>query len=396
MNILFVTNKNVYPLIGGIERITYVLAQAFTNLYQYKCYSLYTQENAQGKTTDDVFAGKYLLNKEADEAEQVADCIQKWQIDIIIAQGADGAVNSRMPMLREAVNRAKRGKLLFVFHNMPGFELVKMDWAVLLSRIAHGSNIKANLKLVMMQILQTIAPKLCKKIIAPKYINPYVAADKVVLLSDKFIDSYNDFVQGDISKYAVVNNMLSYDFVTDEKVTDKQKEVVVVARMEERQKRISYALRIWRMVQKQHEDWTLNIVGYGEDLEYYKRLAQKWDLTHIRFEGLQAPLPYYRRASIFMMVSSFEGWGLTITEAQQCGCVTIAFDSFGAAQDIITDKQNGYLIPDKDINGYAKGLSDLMDNEDLRTEISNHSMESCRRFSAENIAKQWNQLFESL
>lgn len=396
MNILFVTNKNVYPLIGGIERITYVLAQAFSNLYQYKCYSLYTQENAQGKTTDDVFVGKYLLNKETDEAEQVAACIQKWQIDIVIAQGADGAVNSRMLMLRKAIDKVKRGKLLFVFHNMPGLELVKMDWAILLSRIVQGANIKANLKLVMMQILETIAPKLCKKIIAPKYINPYVAADKVVLLSDKFIDGYNDFVQGNISKYAVVNNMLSYDFVTDEKVTDKQKEVVVVARMEERQKRISYALRIWRMVQKQHEDWTLNIVGYGEDLEYYKRLAQKWKLTHIRFEGLQAPLPYYRRASVFMMVSSFEGWPMTLIEAQQCGCVTVAFDSFGAAQDIVTDKQNGYLIPDKDINGYAKVLSELMDSEDLRNRISKNGMESCRRFSAENIAKQWNQLFESL
>ena len=63
MNILFVTNKNVYPLIGGIERITYVLAEAFRQIYEWKSYSLFTQENDLNQTTNDVFAGKYLLSE---------------------------------------------------------------------------------------------------------------------------------------------------------------------------------------------------------------------------------------------------------------------------------------------------------------------------------------------
>lgn len=62
MNILFVTNKNVYPLIEGIERITYVLASAFSHLYGWDCHSLYTQENNLNKTTDDVFKTKHLLS----------------------------------------------------------------------------------------------------------------------------------------------------------------------------------------------------------------------------------------------------------------------------------------------------------------------------------------------
>ena len=45
-----------------------------------------------------------------------------------------------------------------------------------------------------------------------------------------------------------------------------------------------------------------------------------------------------------MMTSSFEGWGLTLTEAQQYGCVPLAFHSFASLTDIITDKVNGFAI----------------------------------------------------
>ena len=43
MNILFITNKNVNPVIGGIERITYVLAEAFARLHGHRCFSAFTQ-----------------------------------------------------------------------------------------------------------------------------------------------------------------------------------------------------------------------------------------------------------------------------------------------------------------------------------------------------------------
>ena len=66
------------------------------------------------------------------------------------------------------------------------------------------------------------------------------------------------------------------------------------------------------------------------------------------------PEPYYNEASIFMMTSSFEGWGLTLTEAQQYGCVPLAFRSFASLTDIITDKVNGFAIPNDDISLYIK------------------------------------------
>ena len=391
MNILFVTNKNVYPLIGGIERITYSVAEALRNIYGMHCYSLYTQENKFGETTTDVFEGKECLNA-ANQVEQIATYIHKNEIHVVIAQGSDARVNQLMPQLREAVIQCAGVKLLFVYHQMPGFELVPMDWATLWNRLWYGDK-KAALRQMLIQSIQTVVPMLAEKMVCPKYKMPYDKADKVVLLSDGFISQYNHFVKGDENRYAVINNMLS--FLTAEiKQTEKQKEILVVSRLDERQKRIKHALKIWRKAYQ--PDWYLRIVGYGEEMKYYQSLAEKWKLKNISFEGLQNPLPYYQNASIFLMVSAFEGWGLTITEAQQCGCVPIAFDSYSAVHDIIDNERNGIIVPEGDIDTYASQLQKLMNDPEELRRLSDNARKDCMRYSRENIAKQWKTLLENL
>lgn len=391
MSILFVTNKNVYPLIGGIERITYSVAEALRNIYGMRCYSLYTQENKFGETTTDVFEGKECLGGK-DQAEQIAAYIKGNAIKVVIAQGSDARVNELMPQLRDAVDKCPGVRLLFVYHQMPGFELVPMDVPTLWDRMLHG-NAKAALRQMLIQTIHAIVPSLAEKMVANKYKMPYDKADKVVLLSDGFIAQYNHFVRGEESRYAVINNMLSFPAaaIKDE---EKQKEILVVSRLDERQKRIKHALRVWRKAYQ--PDWCLHIVGYGEDMKYYQTLAEKWHLQNISFEGLQNPLPYYQKASIFLMVSAFEGWGLTITEAQQCGCVPIAFDSYSAVHDIIDSGKNGIIVPEGDIDGYARALRALMNNPEELQRLSDNARKDCMRYSRENIAKQWKTLLENL
>lgn len=389
MNILFVTNKNVYPLIGGIERVTYSVAEALRNIYGMRCFSLYTQENKLGKTTEDVFDRKECLGT-ADQVRQVVHYLQEEAIDVVIAQGSDSRVNNLMPLLREAVNQFKGVKLLFVYHQMPGFELVPMDGATLWNRLMHG-NKAAAIKQIATQIILSVSPRLAQRMVEKKYKMPYEKSDKVVLLSDGFIPQYNQFVHGEKQHYCAIPNMLSFAAI-DKK--SKQKEVLVVSRMDERQKRIKYALRVWRKAYQ--PDWTLRIVGYGEDLECYKQLARQWNLKNIYFEGLQDPLPYYQSASIFLMVSAFEGWGLTITEAQQCGCVPIAFDSYSAVHDIIQSGRNGYIVDNNDLDEYARVMQELINNDTLRADLAANAQNDVQRFSRENIAKQWKTLLENL
>ena len=70
--------------------------------------------------------------------------------------------------------------------------------------------------------------------------------------------------------------------------------------------------------------------------------------------------------------------GLTLTEAQQYGCVPLAFHSFASLTDIITDKVNGFAIPNDDISLYIKQMKLLMTDEKLRKSMSANAIESSK------------------
>lgn len=391
MNLLFVTHRNVCPLIGGIERVTYSVVEALQDIYGIASYSLYTEEVQVTANIEEVFVHKECLHAD-DDVQQVVEYISREGIDVIVVQGSVIRVNNLMPMLRKAANQCHI-PLLFVFHQMPGAEFRPLDMGVLFNCLCHGQNKKAALRQLLIQTLYGIAPRVAEKLVMKKYKMPYLCADKVVVLSEGYIAQYNHFADGDESHYAVVNNMLSFpeDIETEAK---KQKEVLIVARMDERPKRIKTALRIWKKICE--PEWTLRIVGFGEDLEYYKQIVHRWNIQNVTFEGLQDPLPYYRKAGIFLMTSACEGFPMTLVEAQQCGCVPVAFDSFSSVHDIIQSGRNGYIVPEKDEEEYAHVLQILMKDAALRQKLAANAQKDVLRFSRENIAKQWKTLLENL
>lgn len=109
-------------------------------------------------------------------------------------------------------------------------------------------------------------------------------------------------------------------------------------------------------------DWHLDIVGDGPDAEMLKDSAQKLGLSRIAFHGFQNPEPYYSRASVFCMTSTFEGFGLVLVEAMQHGCVPVAFDSYPAVRDIISHGENGILVPPFQEEIYSNALTSLINN----------------------------------
>ena len=374
MNVLFVTPSAVIPQNGGIERITHSVSDALTDLYGYKCYFLNLTEDCEEK--------------------HIVQLLNEWQINVVIAQGADKRISNLLPVIRLAIQQINhRVVLVFAYHINPGVELTQMDFGVLWNRIIHGSNLPSNCKQLGMQLLFPFIQRGMRRHLKHKYKLPYDMADKIVLLSPRFIPEYQYYSEGAKEKFTAIPNMLS--FLPEQSVYESKKPMVLlVSRMEERQKRIKLALKIWKRIP--NNGWVLKIVGDGEDWEYYKRLAKKWQLNSISFEGLQDPLPYYKSASVFLMTSAAEGWGLTITEAQQCGCVPIAFDSYSAVHDIIQNGRNGYVVANNDIDEYVRVLKELMNNEPLREELAANAQKDVLRFSRENIAKQWKTLLENL
>ena len=395
MNILFVTHRNVDPLIGGIERVTYDLA---TELVQrgVSCYSAYLEVFERESDVVNVFSDSKRISKD-NVCGDFHSLICERHIHFVIVQGSDENVTSIIRDVSEAVRSAGFCKLIFMFHNMPGFEFTKANVKVLLHRILNGRNLIYNLKYLLFRIFGAVAQKAIRSKIEKKYKVPYQLSDKVVVLTGKFREKYAQYanVQCD-DKICSIPNILPYKQKYDMGRGEKQKEVLWVGRFDDRHKRLSLALEAWRRIENEFPDWVFRIVGYGEDEDYYRAYVKSSNLRNVRFEGLKDPYPYYGRASVFMMTSAFEGFGMVLLEALSMGAVPVAFDSFEPLHDMVEDGVNGFIVGDGRMDDYCSRLRTLMSNQDLRETMSRKGVQMVDRFSAESVVPKWMELFESL
>ena len=390
MNIIYITDNYVNPLSGGIARISYVMAEALTQQFGHVCYSVYATP-AQPATPAPAFVETYLWQNKEDFCSwitRVGGGIVIVQSPCVLAQDIFDCV----PLLPSI-------KVVNVFHGTPGFEIVSLRWDIIIYRLCHNIDTRWTLKQTILQLAMMVLPKsyFLKKL-RPKYARPYGKTHKIVVLSPKTINNYLSIARGQVSDFVAIPNANSFDEIELPNDKYRNKEVLVVARLDDWHKRISEILYIWADLQKDHRfcDWVLRIVGDGIDAPFYKDFVKNKKLTNVIFEGQQKPLPYYRQASIFLVTSACEGFPMTILESQQCGCVPIVYDSFAAATDLITDGSNGILIENNNRTAFAKELERLMLDDQLRKDMSINCVELSSRFSVENVANLWNNLLQSV
>lgn len=101
----------------------------------------------------------------------------------------------------------------------------------------------------------------------------------------------------------------------------------------------------------------------------------------------------YASAKVVLSTSLYETLPGTLIEGQAAGCLPVSFGR-GGQSDIITEhKVNGYIARYRDIKDIAEGilwgLNEPRDREALHVSVG-------KRFSAENVAKQYIALFNEL
>lgn len=233
------------------------------------------------------------------------------------------------------------------------------------------------------------------------HLNNYNRSDKYVFLAKSFEEEYRQLsgIDDKANKFYAINNPLTYHYSYDmAQYESKKKEVLYVGRIYEYQKRVSYVLKIWKLIEneQQFNDWALKIVGDGPDKKASENLATELGLKRVSFEGFKDPKPYYLDSSIFMMTSAMEGFGMTLVEAQQYGVVPLAMDTYSSLHEIIENGKNGVIIQDNDLNGYAKAIEKLMTDTAYRKQIAENGLKTCKKFTVEHIADEWEHLFNEM
>lgn len=289
-------------------------------------------------------------------------------------------------------------KIVSALHNKPGYERQRL-WITIWESVKYNESKMKRIRAFIALVLYPAVNFYYIRDFRKKMHKAFTYSDILVLLSENFfssfIDNYN--IKENYKKLKAVGNPLSFDsLLSYSEIKNKKKQLLVVSRFDERQKRISIILKVWKSIQDLYPDWSLEIVGFGRSLPLYLKMKESLGLKHITFHGKQDPYIYYKEASIFLMTSSYEGWGMTITEAQQLGCVPVVMNSFESLSEIIIDGVNGFSVEDNNLIQFENRISQLINDDALRVNMAAKSIELSKRFSKDIILKKYYDIFVSL
>ncbi|WP_270568119.1 glycosyltransferase family 4 protein, partial [Clostridium beijerinckii] len=187
-------------------------------------------------------------------------------------------------------------------------------------------------------------------------------------------------------------------FKSKEKSDCKQKNIVSVCRLVEQQKGLDLLIKSFYKICKSCSEWTLTIVGDGPDKDRLNKLIDRLEIgEQVKIEPFTNKVQnYYLNSSIFVSSSRWEGFGLVITEAMECGLPIISFANSGPKEIINQDGKNGILIPCENTEELSKAMLMLINNYEKRIELSIEAIKRADDFSINAICNEWREIFDNI
>lgn len=382
MNIVFAYPSEFNPQNGGVERVTDILVRALL-LKGYTIFYLNWQRKDDEYNYPVPIIDLPFSDLNAPEnVEFYNRFLLENNIEVVINQHG---LYEGTYFLSQVTK--KDVKIISVLHNDP-FGYYNHLFADVMT-LRNGSFLEK-----MKRVARFFLYKRLKNIIKRSLVDHYTFIQNnpqyLCLLSDSFKKTLKKYCNLPDEYFVTIPNPNTYGNI--EHIPSKERMVLFVGRLHNRQKKLNWLIDIWSKTVKEFPQWKLVVVGDGPDKINLINKAK--GVSNIEFVGRQDPRPYYEKASIFCLTSLFEGWGMVLTEAMQFGGVPIAFDSFSAVHDIIKPGETGELVNAFDKKEYIKKLKYLMKDESYRTVLSRNAFEYVKRYDILKILPKWIDLIE--
>ena len=235
-----------------------------------------------------------------------------------------------------------------------------------------------------------VLKKLFAKLWMDSLVRKLKKLDRLVVLTEKSKVSWPE-----LSNVVVIPDPLP--FQVEAKSDLHAKRIITIGRYAY-QKGYDMLLRSWAEIEKKFPDWQLAIYGMGNQDSLRNQMKDLGiDSARCILNGPVGDVTKeYLNSSVFVLPSRFEGFGLVIIEAMSCGVPVVAFNCLMGPDEIITDGEDGFLVPVGDVCALADKLQTLMQNRELRMKFSETAYRNSARYCIERISNQWIQLFTQL
>ena len=235
-----------------------------------------------------------------------------------------------------------------------------------------------------------VLKKLFAKLWMDSLVRKLKKLDRLVVLTEKSKVSWPE-----LSNVVVIPDPLP--FQVEVKSDLHAKRIISIGRYAY-QKGYDMLLRAWAEIEKKYPDWQLAIYGMGNQDSLRNQIRDMGiEEDRCLLNGpVNDVIKEYQNSSVFVLSSRFEGFGLVIIEAMSCGVPVVAFNCPMGPDEIISDGEDGFLVPVGDVHALAEKLQTLMQNQELRMKFSETAYRNSARYRIDKISNQWIQLFTQL
>jgi len=133
---------------------------------------------------------------------------------------------------------------------------------------------------------------------------------------------------------------------------------------------------------------------WNQDLLKVHGLAQNDKrIIRVGFIPTEDLVTLYNIATVFVMPSLYEGFGLPILEAMSCGCPVVTTKE-GSLEEVAGDA--AHYVDAYDINEIANGIGEVYFNQKLQKELSQKGLVRAKKFSWQKTAKETMNVYKSI
>lgn len=164
-------------------------------------------------------------------------------------------------------------------------------------------------------------------------------------------------------------------------------------------KGLDVLIRAMRRLVYKHDQYhvKLLLIGSGPDEEKLKHLITEAGLEkYVTFTGEHnPPFPLMVRCQAFVLPSRREGFPNSLLEAMALEMCAIASDCGSGASEIISNGDNGFLVPLEDSAKLADKLLHIMQDKNLRKRVAENGRKTVEHnFSAQKMINSYYALIE--
>ncbi len=170
------------------------------------------------------------------------------------------------------------------------------------------------------------------------------------------------------------------------------KNLIAIGRLEV-EKGFIDLIRLFKLVTLKEPTAHLDIIGDGSLKKAIQTEIEKFNLeNNVTLHGFQNKNYINNclsKASLYVMTSYKESFGIVLLEAMSHGIPCLAYTSARGAVELISNNVNGYLIKNRDSDKMAHKIIELLNDKEKREALGLKAYNKASAYTLDNVKKEW-------